>query len=115
MIYSINNPVGLKLLTYLRLGLSHLDGYRFKQKHRFQNCINPLCSCSLEIERTSNFLLHFHHYTNIGLTLLNSIAEIIGNTFHITNECLVNLLPFGSPKYSGIDNSHIINATIKFC
>ena len=71
-------------------------------------------TCSLKIESTSHFLLHSHHYTNIRLTLLNSIAEIIGNTFNITNECLVNLLLFGSPKYTEIDNSHIINATIKY-
>ena len=48
------------------------------------------------------------------LTHLNSIAEIIVNTFNITNECLVNLLLFGSPEYTEIDNSHIINATIKY-
>ena len=50
-IYNINNPVGLKLLTRLRLGLSHLNEHRFN--HNFQNCINPLCHCSLEIESTS--------------------------------------------------------------
>ena len=47
-IYSINNLVGLKLLTHLRLGLSHLDGHKFN--HNFQNCINPLCSYSLVVK-----------------------------------------------------------------
>ena len=37
-----------------------------------------------------------------------------GNTFNITDECLVNLLLFGGPKYTEIDNSDIINATIKY-
>ena len=73
-----------------------------------------VASCSFEIESTSHFLLHCHLYTKICLTLLNSIAEIIGNTFNITNECLANLLLFGNPKYTEIDNSHIINATIKY-
>ena len=45
---------------------------------------------------------------------LNSIAEIIGNTFHITGEYLVNLLLFGIRKYTEIENSHIVNATIKY-
>ena len=111
-IYSINNPVGLKLLTCLRLGLSHLNEHRFN--HNFKNCIKPLCSCSLETESTSHFLVHCHHYTNIRLTLLNSIAEIIGNTFNINDECLVNLLLFGNQKYTEIDNSYIINVTIKY-
>ena len=73
-IYSINNPVRLKLLTRLRLGLSHLNEHRFN--HSFQNCINPLCSCSLKIELTFHFLLHWNHYTNICVTLLNSISEL---------------------------------------
>ena len=111
-IYSINNPVGLKLFTCLRLGLSHLNENRFY--HNFRNCINPLCSCSIQIESTSHFLLHCHHYTDICLTLLNSIAEITGNTFNITDEFLVNLLLFDSQKYSEIDNSLIVNATIKY-
>ena len=57
-IYSINNPVGLKLNTSLILGSSHLNEHRFY--HNFQNCSNPLCSCSLEIESTSHFLLQCH-------------------------------------------------------
>ena len=52
-IYSINNSAGLKLLTHLRLGLSHLNEHKFK--HNFQNCIDSLCSCSFEIESTSHF------------------------------------------------------------
>ena len=111
-IYSISNLVELKLLTRLRLGLSHLNEYRFN--YNFQICINPFRSCSLEIESTSHFLLHCHHYTNICAALLNSIAEIIGNTFNINDECLVSLLLFGSQKYTEIDNSHIANATTKY-
>ena len=111
-IYSINNPVGLKLLTRLIHDLSHLNEHGFN--HNFETCINLLCSCSLEIESTSHFLLHCHHYTNIRVTLLNSISEIIGNTFNINDECLVNLLLFGSQKYTEIDNSHIVNATINY-
>ena len=110
-IYSITNPVGLKLLTRRRLGLSHLNKHRFNPN--FQNCINPLCSCSHEIESTSRFLLHWHHFTNISLTLLNSITEIICNTFKISDNCLVNLL-FGNQKYTEIDNSYIISTTIKY-
>ena len=78
-IYSISNPVavGLKLLTCH--GLSHLNEHRFN--HNFQNCINPLCSCSLEIEPTSHFLLHCHHYTNICVTLLKLVSTIFYQIF----------------------------------
>ena len=46
-VYNIFDPQGLKLLARLRLGFSHLNEHRFR--HNFQDCINPLCSCSLEI------------------------------------------------------------------
>ena len=59
-VYRIRNPVGLKLLTRLRLGLSHLNEHRFN--HNFQSYINPLCSCSLAIESTTHFLLHYHRF-----------------------------------------------------
>ena len=41
--FNIHNPLGLKLLTRLGLGLSHLNEHRFN--HNFKDCINPLCSC----------------------------------------------------------------------
>ena len=44
-IYKVHNPIGLKLLTRLRLGLSHLNEHNFE--HNFQDCIKPLCTCSL--------------------------------------------------------------------
>ena len=46
-IYNVHNLVGVKLLTRLRLGLSHLSKHKFN--HNFQNCVNPLCLCSLEV------------------------------------------------------------------
>ena len=64
----------LKLFTRLRLGLSHLNEHIFN--HYFQSYINPLCSCSLEIESITHFLLHCHHLSTIRSTLLNSINEV---------------------------------------
>ena len=51
-VHNIFDPIGLKFLTRLRLGSSHLNEHRFR--HNFQDCMNPLCSCSLEIEDTSH-------------------------------------------------------------
>ena len=52
--FNVCNFARLRLLTRLRMGLSHLNEHRFK--HNFQNCINLLCTCSLEVEPTSHFL-----------------------------------------------------------
>ena len=42
-ILDIDNPFGIKLLTRLCLGLSHLQERRFR--HCFQDTLNPLCEC----------------------------------------------------------------------
>ena len=38
--YKIHNPIGIKLLMRLRLGLSYLNEYKFR--HNFADCVNPL-------------------------------------------------------------------------
>ena len=38
------------------IGMSHLREHKFK--HNFQDCLNPICSCDLDIESTSHFLPH---------------------------------------------------------
>ena len=72
--YNIHNPIGLKFLTRLRIGLSHLSKHKFK--HNFKDCVNPLCSCSLEIEFLSHFFLHCHHFRNIRATRLDDLQSI---------------------------------------
>ena len=56
-IYNIFDPICLKLLTCPRLVLSHLNKHKFR--HNFQDCLNRLCSCSLEIEDTTHYCQHF--------------------------------------------------------
>ena len=69
LIYRIHHLLVLKLLTRLRLGLSHLKKHRFK--HDFKKCINLRCTCSLEIEATKHFLLHSHYYSALRISFLN--------------------------------------------
>ena len=47
-VFRCHNPKGIKLLTRLRLGLSHLREHKFK--HGFLNSLNPVCSCCQNIE-----------------------------------------------------------------
>ena len=58
-IFKVFNTLGIKFLTQLRLSLS-LNENNFK--YNFQNCLNPLCSCSLEVESTIHFFLHCHFF-----------------------------------------------------
>ena len=47
-IFNISHSFGIKMLTRLRLGFSHLREHR--SNHRFKDTLNPLCSCSVEDE-----------------------------------------------------------------
>ena len=112
-IYNIHDPVGIKYLTRLRLGLSHLNEHKFR--HNFQDCLNPLCSCSLEVETTNHYFLHCHYYNDIRKTLLVTVKEITNICLSdFIDETLVNLLLYGNSNYSLEENKEVIKASINF-
>ena len=51
--FDTHNPKGIKLITRLRLGLSHLRKHKFKQS--FQETINSLCNCGEDIDPPLTF------------------------------------------------------------
>ena len=73
-VYYCHNPKGIRLLTRLRLGLSHFREHKFK--HSFKDSPNPLCFCGNEIETSTHYLLYCPTYTNERMTLLNKIKSI---------------------------------------
>ena len=81
----IHNPIGLELLTRLRLALSHLSNDKVNQN--FMHCINPLCSCSLIVENNVQ-----------RQTVMNNIKSIDKDIINETDSELVNTLLFGSSK-----------------
>ena len=104
--------MGLKLRTRLRLGLSHLNVHRFN--HNFESCLNPLCTCSLEVESTTHFFLHFHHFNAICIALNNSPKDIDKDISKLSDSSLTKVILFGDCKYSDIENHDILNSTISF-
>ena len=109
-IYNTFYPLGVKYLTRLRLDLSHLSEHRFN--HNFHDCINHLCSC--DTESNCHFLLHCRHFTSLRAEMMNNLKMTDENLLRFSDYCLTNLILFGEPKYSPVDNSHILNASISF-
>ena len=72
-ICNVFNVLEIKFLTRLRLGLSHLNEHKFK--HNFQNCLNPLCSCSLEVKSTIHYFLHCHFFDKFRQILLETADQ----------------------------------------
>ena len=111
-IYDIIDPLGLKLLTRLRVNLSHLREHKFH--HNFLDTLNPLCSCSLEIESTSHYLLRCRFYTYIRRALLDNITNLIGDISNFSDDKLMNLLLYGDNIHSVEVNSAILKYTLIF-
>ena len=52
-LFSIHDPVGVKLLTRLRLQFGHLNDQKFR--HNFKDCLSLMCDCGAETETTVTF------------------------------------------------------------
>ena len=110
--FNIHNPAGIKLLTRLRLGLSHLNEHRFN--HKFRNCTNPKCICSSENKPTTHFFLHYHFYTAIRATLFDKLKETVNNLQELSDQTISEMLLYGSPNLKGNQDSQILECTIKY-
>ena len=71
-VYKIHHPRGLKLLTRLPLGLSHLCENKFR--HNFNDTIDPFCLC---LEKTEHFLLLCPIYASFRLNLFDNLRNNI--------------------------------------
>ena len=56
------------------IGMSHLREHKFK--HNFQDCLNPICSCGLDIESASHFILRRPTFNYERCTLLSTLNNI---------------------------------------
>ena len=110
--YNFFDPEGLKVLSRLRVGLSHLNAHRFY--HNFQECLNPLCSCSVETEDTTYYLLHYRYSSNQRPDLMNSVNSVIQNFEFMSENNKKDLLLFGDSRFDENKNKVILEATITF-
>ena len=73
-VYDINDTMGIKLITSVRLGFSHLREHELK--YNIQDTLNALCSCSIEVESTSHYFLLCHICDALRATLMNDLRNI---------------------------------------
>ena len=111
-IHNIFERKGLTFLTCLRLGLSHLIEHIFR--HSFQDCLNPLCSCSLEVEDTSHYLLYCHHSSHHCVALMNRVKSICDNFDSMSDNIKEDLLLYGDSRFDENKDKVILNATINY-
>ena len=107
-IFNCHNPKGVKLLTRLRLGLSHLRDHKFK--HSFQDSLNPICNCGTDVETTTHYLLHCPLFSDERLILINNIRNIDNNILNLND----SRFSFGNSSFNKTKNTSVLNTTIEY-
>ena len=110
-IYNIFNPKSLTFRTHLRLGFSHLNQHKFR--HNFHNWI-PYGSCSWEVEDTSYYLLHCHHFSHHRVDLMNGVKSICDNFESMPDNVKEDLHLYDDSRFDENKNKVILKATISF-
>ena len=105
-IFDICDSEDIKLLTRLRLGLSHLNKHKFS--HGFLDTINPMCNCNTEEESTSHYLLRCSNFAQIRIHLMNEMNNIDQSLILSNDNVLCNILLFGDEKFDYEINSKIL-------
>ena len=108
--YGGQNIMGIKLIT--RLCLGHLREHKFR--HSFQDTLNPLCNCGMDVEFSTHFLLQCLSYINERCTLMSNLNRINPQISQTSLQLLTNTLLFRNSSYSDKTNTHILNATIDY-
>ena len=111
-IFKIYDQVGIKLLTRLRLGLSHLREHKFW--HNFEDTLNPLCSCRIEAETTLHFFLRCQLFNDIREILMNNLISIDRSLPSLSQDKLVSILIYVSDAFDNKKNRKILIFTMHF-
>ena len=78
------------------IGFSHLNKHRFR--HNYQECLNPLCTCSLETKNTCHHLLHGYHYTPFRIGLTDSIKTFVIDFDSLSDSRKVEIFFYGNSQ-----------------
>ena len=112
-IYGIHNPHGMKYLTRLRVGLSHLHAHKYN--HNFKDTVSRNCLCQInESETVEHYLLHCPTYSLMRAELFGKLRLIISLLTLISPSYTCNLLLYGNPSYDFHTNQKILELTISF-
>ena len=84
--------------------MSHLREDKFK--HNFRGCLNPVCSCGLDIKSTSHFLLHCPTFNDERYTLLSTLNNIDCKLLELTKSSLSQTLLYGNTLFDKENKTH---------
>ena len=111
-LFNVHSPIGVKYLNRLRLNFSYLNEYKFH--YRLRDTVNPLRCCNTETETTSHHLLRCHLFSEQRTKLLENIKNLDNTLLSHRDDELLQILLYGSHKFSSSVNNKILSLTIEF-
>ena len=83
-LFSVDDALGLKLLTFLRLVFCHLKEHKFRDG--FKDTLNSLCFCGAKVETTVHFLSHCQLYSTQRSELFDNIGKLINSFLNVNKK-----------------------------
>ena len=109
--FKIDDISGIKLITGIRLGFSHLH----EHKHRHNFPVSPISSCGTEPESTEHFLLCCQRFCQIRSDMLDNAWELAKTDLNLlSDELLTKLLLYGDHTFNDRSNQLILLGTVTF-
>ena len=111
-VFNLHNPYGIKLLSRLRLGLSHLNEHL--SRHKFLG-VDPFCKCQTNSkENTVHFILQCPTQAVHRGVLFNNLHNRGLSIIPFCDSYLTNLLLYGCSNFEKSVNKDILQAVIDF-
>ena len=111
-IFDIHDPIGLKWLCQLRVGLSTL--YAHKKNHNSSDTLCDKCDVCKSTENLEHFFLNCIRFTKTRRTLLNSVLTLNVNFNQLNPKNKIQLLLYGDTSFSDATNILLLISTLKF-
>ena len=108
--FQCHNPKGLKLISKLQLGLSHLRFHEFK--HSFQDILNPICDCGA-VETTVHYLLHCPNFSNERLIFFNKLQSTDANILSKDDPNISKVL-YSDHSFNDEKNTSFLTASFEY-
>ena len=111
-IFNCQNPSGIKLITRLRLCLSHLRKQKFR--HNFQDTLNSIYGCGENTETSTHYLLHYSNYFNERITLLTNLQNAEENILDRNSSRLSDIFLSGESSFNNAKNTSTLYSTTQY-
>ena len=112
-LFSIYFPLGVKLLTRLKLQFSHINEH--KSRHGYRDTINAMCACGSAVKTTEHFPLRCNLYFPLRLKLFENLENLDTSFLKLNVKDKVSSLLYGSQSAtSKSSNQEILKFVINY-